>query len=75
MSTVDLYTKISSLPEELKKEVEDFVEFLRLKMTKEEKGKEKKNKGGIKIGLAKGMIKIKDNLDDPLPPEWNEYMK
>ena len=63
-----LVTKISSLPEELKAEVVDFIDFL---MTKVKKGKEKT---GPKFGSAKGMFILKPGWDDPLDEEFKEYM-
>ncbi len=61
MTDLQLYTKISSLPDNLKKEVEDFIDFMVSKGGKAP-GQNKKRK----LGLAKGMIKIKDNFDDPI---------
>ena len=57
----DLTKKIESLPEVLRKEVEDFVDFLNQKA--------KESPGIVKIrkaGFAKNMFLIKDGFDDPL---------
>jgi len=48
------------LPGSLKKEVEDFIDFLKLKAKKAEPIKTRK------AGLAKGLIKMKDNFDEPI---------
>jgi hypothetical protein len=67
MSDFELYIKLASLPENLKKEVGDFAEFLRSKLKTEKKGTPRK------AGLAKGLIKMKDGFDDPLE-DFAEYM-
>jgi NADP-dependent 3-hydroxy acid dehydrogenase YdfG len=61
MKDIQLYNKISTLPANLKREVADFVDFLRTKV----------NKKKIRIkertpGLAKGQIIVHDNFDDPI---------
>lgn len=59
MTTTMLFTKINSLPPSLKKEVDDFVEFL--------KAKKRKNKiKERKFGCAKGLIIMHDDFDSPL---------
>lgn len=60
-----LYTKITSLPPNLIKEVDDFVEFLKMKQ-KKKKIKERK------FGCAKGLIVMHDDFDAPLD-DFNEY--
>ncbi len=61
-----LYQEINSLPEELKKKVADFVKSL-----KYEKPKKPSQRP---MGLAKGMVVIKDNFDDPIPG-FEPYLK
>ena len=68
MSDLQLYTKITALPPNLRKEVEDFVDFLNSKIKKERVKKPK-----IEFGLAKGLIKMKENFDDPIE-DFKEYM-
>jgi hypothetical protein len=70
MSTANftLIDKLNSLPEDLKKEVEDFIDFLKFK---DEKPKPPKQQ--IVLGLAKGMITMKDDFDEPLE-DFKEYM-
>jgi hypothetical protein len=62
-----LYNKLASLPENLKKEVEDFIDFL--------KAKSKQTKNGQKpqFGSGKGMFIIKPDFDEPLD-DFKEYM-
>lgn len=66
MTDIQLYTKLSDLPQSLKKKVSDYIDML----------KEKKlaiNNVKRQAGLAKGMIKIKDNFDDPIDG-FEDYM-
>ncbi len=61
-----LFTKINSLPPSLKKEVDDFVEFL--------KAKKRKNRiKERKFGCAKGLIVMHDDFDAPLE-DFKEFM-
>ena len=66
MTTTMLFTKINSLPPSLKKEVDDFVEFLKAKKRKN-KVKERK------FGCAKGLIIMHDDFEAPLE-DFKEYM-
>lgn len=67
MKEIELYSRIMVLPENLKKETDDFVDFLKSKMEKESSDRPKK------AGLAKGLIEIEDDFDKPLD-EFDEYM-
>lgn len=69
MTDIQLYTKLSGLPSNLKSEVADFIDFLKFKSKKNDK----KNIKRIS-GKAKGLIKMKDNFDDPIEG-FNEYLK
>lgn len=69
MTDIQLYTKLSGLPLELKSEVSDFIDFLKEKKFK----KLEKLKKRIP-GKAKGLIKMKSNFDDPIEG-FNEYMQ
>ena len=60
MTDVQLYTEISSLPADLKKQVSNFVEFLKQK--KQSNAKIKKRQ----LGAAKGLIKMSPDFDAPL---------
>lgn len=69
MSTTDLFIKIQSLPEDLQKQVQDFVEFLlQRKKTTPKAGKKRI------AGLMKGQIHIADDFDAPLD-DFKEYME
>ncbi|MDP1725910.1 MAG: DUF2281 domain-containing protein [Bacteroidota bacterium] len=67
MIDIQLYTKLSKLPLNLKKEVEVFIDFLTYKI----KGENKSNKRIS--GLASGLIKMKDNFDEPIEG-FKDYM-
>lgn len=67
MSDVQLYNRITSLPEDLKKQVVDFVEFL------EAKSHDKVEKKERKFSYAKGFFKVSDDFDEPLG-NFKDYM-
>jgi len=67
MSNAQLYSEISSLPSDLKKEVSDFVAFLKHKSKVEKKIKERK------FGYSKDFFKVADDFDEPLE-DFKEYM-
>ncbi len=67
MSYIQLYQQISQLPEQMKGEVAQFIQFLLYKQ-KETKPIKKRQ-----FGFAKGKIKIMDDFDAPLS-EFNDYM-
>ncbi len=67
MDNILLYTKLTSLPENVKSEVSDFIDFL-LHKTKHQPSKKKP-----KFGSAKGMLKMKENFDDPID-DFKAYM-
>lgn len=67
MDNIILYKKLASLPENLKKEVADFIELL--------KTKNKKNFERNKpiSGSGKGMFVIMPDFDEPLE-DFNDYI-
>jgi len=67
MSSVELQKQIDTLPEYLKKEVEDFVQSLITKS--KERAILKKDLSGV----LKGKIKMSDDFDAPLD-DFKEYM-
>lgn len=69
MPAADLFIKIQSLPEDLQKQVQDFVDFL-LQRKKDRPQQEKKRIAG----LMKGQIHIADDFDAPLD-DFKEYME
>jgi len=71
MATNGPYIQLSTLPENIRKQVIDFIEFLMSKGDyptgpSSEKDKEDRPTGGGISGLAKGEIVIKDGFDDTL---------
>lgn len=70
MDTQLLYSKLNQLPENLKSEVLDFINFL-LNKPKEHKNPEETP--GPKFGSGKGMFIIKDDFDEPLE-DFKDYM-
>jgi hypothetical protein len=67
MTDVQLYAQISSLPADLKKEVSDFVEFLKQKTTSRPNLKKRQ------LGSAKGLIKMSPDFDEPLE-DFKDYI-
>lgn len=67
MTDLQLYKEIISLPADLKKEVFDFVEFLK------QKAKPKTKLKSRQFGAAKGLIKMAPDFDEPLE-DFKEYM-
>lgn len=68
MTDIDIYIKLATLPDDMKKEVGDFVEFLKSKTIAKENTKTQR-----KAGLAKGLIQMKEGFDEPLD-DFKEYM-
>ena len=66
MDDILLYTKLSNLPDNLKSEVANFVDFLLNKNKKPSKSK-------AKFGSAKGMFKMKKNFDAPIE-DFKDYL-
>ena len=62
-----LFTKLSSLPDDLKAEVEDFIDYLKLKSEK------KLKKSKPKFGSRKGMFVMKPDFHAPLE-DFKDYM-
>lgn len=70
MTDLKLYQKISSLPDALKSEVNDFVDFLKeKKVSKQSKIKTKRS-----FGFAKGAIQMSKDFDEPLE-DFDDYLK
>ncbi|WP_020603216.1 type II toxin-antitoxin system VapB family antitoxin [Spirosoma spitsbergense] len=67
MTDLQLLTEISSLPSEMKKEVKDFVEFLKTKAKKQEPTRQRQ------FGAAKGFFVMHDDFDEPLE-DFKDYM-
>ena len=79
MSTIALYSKIELLPEHLKKQVLDYIEFLLSREAKEQAvlpskpSKTPKTKFKPGFGGAKGMFVMLPDFDEPLE-DFKEYM-
>ena len=67
MTSISLYTKISALPENLKIEANDFIDFLISKK------KTSKSKNIRKAGFLKGKIEMRPDFNEPLE-DFKEYM-
>lgn len=67
MNSLSIYTKLETLPKDLKQEVSDFIDFLMQKKTG------KKKKIIPQFGSAKGKIKMASDFDAPLD-DFKEYM-
>ena len=71
MSEAMFLKKWLNLPENLRKQVEDFMDFLATKNAKNYKNETEKPKR--KLGLGKGMVILMPNFDDPIEG-FEEYM-
>lgn len=69
MTDLSLYTRISSLPDSLKSEVVDFIDFISTRR----KIATKRVKRTRTFGYAKNSIVIKPGFDDPID-DFKEYM-
>jgi len=67
MTDVQLYSQISSLPSEMKKQVSDFVASLKKKSALNKKIKERN------FGHARGFFKMSGDFDEPLE-DFKEYI-
>jgi len=70
MSTTEILTQLSKLPEEKKKSVSDYIAFLISQADEENKGKPKPRPV---FGSGKGMFIMSSDFDDPLE-DFKEYM-
>jgi hypothetical protein len=70
MSSKDQYIQISSLPEDIRKQVLDFIDFL---MKRKARDPEPPNKRRV-AGLMKGQIHVPADFDEPLD-DLKEYME
>lgn len=63
MDNISIYNKLSSLPDTMKLEVSDFIDFL---VSKAKAEKCKVEKPRPKFGSGKGMFTMTSNFDKPL---------
>ncbi|MDQ6903673.1 MAG: DUF2281 domain-containing protein [Bacteroidota bacterium] len=69
MENIKLYSKLATLPENLKSEVSDFIDFL---LSKTLRDKKNSSITKPKFGSAKGMFKVSVDFDEPLG-DFQEY--
>jgi len=62
MENISLYNKLSLLPDQMKSEAADFIDFL---LTKAKKEKKAVGKPMPKFGSCKGMFIIGSDFDEP----------
>jgi len=67
MNSLNLYSKLETLPTNLKQEVSDFIDFL------VERSSRKRKKVIPQFGSAKGKIKMSPDFNEPLD-DFKEYM-
>ena len=67
MTDLQLYTELSTLPPDLKIEVQHFIEFLKSKTKNDNSLKQRK------LGTAKGFFEMHDVFDEPLE-DFKDYM-
>jgi len=60
MNDLELYAKLVELTDDLKKEANDFVEFLKTKVSGKDTPKKRK------AGLANGFIEMSEDFDEPI---------
>lgn len=70
MAAQDQYIQLSSLPEDVRKQVLDFIEFLMRKKEELPRPSEPKKRP---IGMFKGKIRMADDFDAPLD-DFKDYM-
>ena len=70
MSTAEIFSQLSKLPEEKKKSVSDYIAFLIAQFEEENKGKPKPKPV---FGSGKGMFIMSPDFDEPLE-DFKEYM-
>lgn len=75
MNTQNLFYQFQSLPKDLQKQVEDFIQSLLAKNQKEtDNSEEQKTPVYRKAGTMKGLVLyMSDDFDEPLE-DFNEYM-
>lgn len=65
--------ELTQLPKDLRKQVEDYIEFLMQKYQKKQKDSSKDNPRLSAYGLYAGKIQMSDDFDAPLD-DFQEYM-
>ena len=70
MEDVELYTKLATLPDNIKSEVMDFIDFL---LNKSITIQQKNTAPKARFGSGRGLFKIKEGFDEPLE-DFESYM-
>ncbi len=70
MENISLYNKLASLPDQMKSEVDRFMDLL---ITKAKSEKKVKDRPKPKFGSGKGMFIMQPDFDEPLE-DFKEYM-
>lgn len=70
MDNILLYSKLSALPDNLKAEVADFIDYL---ATKYQASQPSSDQPKPQFGSGKGMFVMHDDFDEPLE-DFAEYM-
>ena len=65
-----LYSKLASLPDEMKEQVSDFIDFLLSKANADKRSHEIPK---AQFGSGKGMFKMRPGFDEPLE-DFKDYM-
>jgi len=73
MSTSDQYIQIASLPEDVRSQVVEFIEFLLQRRKKDDRPTQKADPNLRPLGKFKGKIHMSDDFDEPLE-DFKEYM-
>jgi hypothetical protein len=73
MTSLTLYTKLETLPKELKEEAKKFIQKLLDKSDKNQKSYHKPVIKKREFGSLKGKINLSDDFDNPLE-EFKDYM-
>ena len=70
MSDLNLYIKLSMLPNSLKAEISDYMEYLMSRKLKKKNNRDMQPKAGF----LKGTFKMNSDFDEPLD-DFKEYME
>lgn len=73
MTSLSLYTKLETLPADLKKEAKNYIEKLIEKTKNKQESNNNKKIANRVFGSLKGQIHLSDDFDDPLE-DFKDYM-
>ncbi len=74
MASADHYVQLSSLPDEVRRQVLDFIDFLMKREQQKNVNLDEPKKPKPIPGLLKGKVKIADDFDAPLD-DFKEYLE